>query len=483
LEATLQNKILYGSLALFLGANALMIATEQYWWLLIPYILVVVGMTVFALDKLMLFLIFSIPLSITMSPEAFSAEASVPSEPIMAAITVMFFLKIFQKGDFDIRMLRHPLTVVIISYLTWMFITTLTSELPLVSAKQLLARLWFIIPMYFVLGQVFRHRYAYIKKSFWFYLIPLTAVAIYTMIIHYQHGFSKGASTWVMFPFYKEHTIWGAVLALYIPAACGIFVRLEKKLILKGVALFVILILVAAVLTSYTRAAWVSLIGAFGVYLIFKLRIKLKMLIVIGLAGLVGLFSMEEAIRKKFEKNRQDSSERFSEHVQSISNVSTDASNLERINRWNAAWRMFLERPITGWGPGTYMFMYAPYQKPWDKTIISTNAGDGGNAHSEYLGPLAEMGLPGLLLVLAIIFTFLWTGSRVIHRAKSTDVRTLALMAMLGLITYFIHGFLNNFLDIEKASGPVWAFCAVLVSLDLYYRDQEDAPEDSLQSK
>jgi hypothetical protein len=97
LEATLQNKILYGSLALFLGANALMIATEQYWWLLIPYILVVVGMTVFALDKLMLFLIFSIPLSITMSPEAFSAEASVPSEPIMAAITVMFFLKIFQK--------------------------------------------------------------------------------------------------------------------------------------------------------------------------------------------------------------------------------------------------------------------------------------------------------------------------------------------------------------------------------------------------
>jgi putative inorganic carbon (HCO3(-)) transporter len=472
LEATLQNKILYGILAVFLGVNAIMIAKEQFWWLLIPYVLVVIGMTLFALDKLMLFLIFSIPLSITMSPEAFQAEASAPSEPIMAAVTLMFFFKIFQKGDFDIRMLRHPLTIVIISYLTWMFITSITSELPLVSFKQLIARLWFVIPMYFVLGQVFRYRFHYIKKSFWYYLMPLTAVAIYTMIIHYQHGFSKSASTWVMFPFYKEHTIWGAVLALYIPAAFGLLVRLEKQLNVRAVALFVTLVLVAAVLTSYTRAAWVSLIGAFGVYLIFKLKIKLKALIIIGIAGILILFSMEDTIRKKFEKNRQDSSERFAEHVQSISNVSTDASNLERINRWQAAWRMFQERPITGWGPGTYMFVYAPFQKPWEKTIISTNAGDGGNAHSEYLGPLAEMGLPGLLLVLAFIITFLWTGSRVVHQAQNVEVRTLAMMALLGLITYYIHGFLNNFLDIEKASGPVWAFCAVLVSLDLYYKDQ-----------
>ena len=46
------------------------------------------------------------------------------------------------------------------------------------------------------------------------------------------------------------------------------------------------------------------------------------------------------------------------------------------------------------------MFLYAPYQKPSEKTIISTNAGNRGNAHSEYLGPMAESGILGLLTLL-----------------------------------------------------------------------------------
>ncbi len=474
MEQSVGNKIFFGAAAIFLGITSLAIAKEWYLWLLVPYILAVLGTAIFALDKLMLFLIFAIPLSISMRPEGFGAELSVPSEPIMILVTLLFFLKIFQKGDFDIRMTRHPLTIVIVLYLGWMFITSLTSELPLVSIKQLLARLWFVVPMYFVMGQVFKNRYHYIKKSFWFYLLPLAGVAIYTMVIHQQYGFSKTASTWVMFPFYKEHTIWGAVLAFYIPAALGLLFGLEKQLNIRAVALLVAVILLAAVITSYTRAAWVSLIGALGVYMIFHFKIKLKALVVMTLTVLVALIPFEESIRKKFEKNRQDSSEQFSEHVKSISNVSTDASNLERINRWKAAMRMFEERPLMGWGPGTYMFVYAPYQKPWEKTIISTNMGDGGNAHSEYLGPLAEMGVPGLLLVLAFIITFVWTGTRILHQSKNREVRTLALMALLGLITYYIHGFLNNFIDIEKASGPVWLFCAVLVSLDLYYKDKPE---------
>jgi O-antigen ligase len=361
-----------------------------------------------------------------------------------------------------------------------MFITTLTSEYPLVSAKQLLARLWFIIPMYFVMGQVFKTKYAYIIKSFWLYLIPLTAVAIYTMVVHSQYDFSKTTSTWVMWPFYKEHTIWGAVLALYFPASLGIFFKLEKRLNIRAVALFILIVLSFAVVLSYTRAAWVSLFAAFCVWLVYRFKIKFKTLVIAGIAVILAVLPYEEDIRRKFEKNDQDSSEELSEHVQSITNVSTDGSNLERINRWKSAWRMFEERPVVGWGIGTYMFVYAPFQKPNEKTIISTNAGTGGNAHSEYLGPLSEMGVPGLLLVLLLVATIVWTGSRVIHQTKNSEVRTLALMALLGLITYWVHGFLNNFLDIEKASGPVWTFCAVLVSLDLYYKNK---PEERLETE
>src|SRR5690606_24947111 len=98
--------------------------------------------------------------------------------------------------------------------------------------------------------------------------------------------------------------------------------------------------------------------------------------------GLIGAFFVfQDQVIMALEKNRQDSSDDLAEHVNSISNVATDASNLERINRWNAALRMFEERPVLGFGPGTYKFFYAPYQHSSQLTIISTNFGDLGNAH------------------------------------------------------------------------------------------------------
>nr|NQU89023.1 hypothetical protein [Bacteroidota bacterium] len=43
------------------------------------------------------------------------------------------------------------------------------------------------------------------------------------------------------------------------------------------------------------------------------------------------------------------------------------------------------------------------------------------------------------------------------------------LSVMLGIVTYFIHGLLNNFLDTDKASVPVWGFFAIIVALDIYH--------------
>jgi putative inorganic carbon (HCO3(-)) transporter len=168
------------------------------------------------------------------------------------------------------------------------------------------------------------------------------------------------------------------------------------------------------------------------------------------------------------EKNKQGTSANFIEHVQSISNISTDASNLERINRWQSAIRMYEERPVFGFGPGTYQFEYAPFQLSQEKTEISTNAGDRGNAHSEYIGPLSEMGMPGMLIVISIVIAMVVVGMRNYRRADTREVRVLSLAITLGLITYFLHGLMNNFLDTDKASIPIWGFMAMLVSMNLY---------------
>ncbi|MCP4552224.1 MAG: O-antigen ligase family protein, partial [Bacteroidetes bacterium] len=164
--------------------------------------------------------------------------------------------------------------------------------------------------------------------------------------------------------------------------------------------------------------------------------------------------------------------------IKSIYNISSDASNLERINRWQSAIRMFKERPIVGWGPGSYQFVYAPYQRLNEKTIISSNIGDKGNAHSEYLGPLAEMGIPGLIIMVMLVILALKTGIKIYQHTTNHEIKMISLVSVLALSSYFIHGLLNDFLDTDKASIPVWGFIAMIVAMDVYHNESSKEERD-----
>jgi O-antigen ligase len=145
---------------------------------------------------------------------------------------------------------------------------------------------------------------------------------------------------------------------------------------------------------------------------------------------------------------------------------------------------MFKEKPVFGWGPGTYMFQYAPFQISRERTQISTNFADLGNAHSEYIGPLAESGFLGTLTFLAIIISTLITGFRVYRTAENRFIRTLSLTLLLGLITYYIHGMMNNFLDTDKASALFWGYTAMLVAMDVYHKNRNsEIAKDEIKTK
>jgi putative inorganic carbon (HCO3(-)) transporter len=216
----------------------------------------------------------------------------------------------------------------------------------------------------------------------------------------------------------------------------------------------------------------VSIPAAGLLYLALLLKIKFRTLLFVGLVFIGGLYSTKNEILIELQKNKQDSSEELVENFQSISNISTDDSNTERLNRWAAAISMLKERPIFGWGPGTYQFQYAPFQSSANITLISTNAGDLGNAHSEYISPLAETGIFGGILFGSIALYALYLGFSLVSQCNSVDVRLLTISTLLGLTTYLTHGFLNNYLDSEKAAVPFWAFLAILTSIDLYHKSK-----------
>ncbi|MDA3929120.1 MAG: O-antigen ligase, partial [Prolixibacteraceae bacterium] len=229
---------------------------------------------------------------------------------------------------------------------------------------------------------------------------------------------------------------------------------------------------------SYSRAAWLSLIASFGVWAIIKLKIKFKTIALTIVSIVLVVFVFQDTILQKLEQNSTDSSNDLMDHITSMTNISTDASNLERINRWQCAIAMFKEKPVFGWGPGTYAMNYAPFQLTSQRTIISTNSGDGGNAHSEYLGALAEAGIIGTLSFIALLIVVMYSAIMAYFRTSDKRIKTILLSSLMALITYYVHGTLNNFLDTDKASVPFWGFTAIIVALDIYTKDeQKKAPK------
>lgn len=468
--------VLIISLAFVIGEAYILVYKRGYFYPynLLPIVLFIGYTAIFHLQQLVFFLAFCTPLAISLKELGLTQgpDLSIPTEPVMAGLMLLYILNQLSNGIADKNFIQHPITKIIFLQLLWMLVTTLSSVDLVVSIKYLISRLWFIFSCYLIIPHLFQNKQNIIRFVY-AYSMALAIVVVYTSIRHMAYNFNDKAADWVVSPFYNDHTAYGAALAMFIPVMVSFTFLKSISKTWRIIALLFVLIFTTAIILSFARAGWLSLIIALGIYATIVLRIKFKTLALTLLISGTLFLTFQTEILMTLSRNNTDAEGGFENNVESVSNISTDASNLERLNRWSCAIRMWEDKPVFGWGPGTYMFNYAPYQLSRDLTIISTNFGTNGNAHSEYLGPLAEQGVLGMVIVLIVLFYSTALGYRLCYSLLDNDDRQLCLGLFLGLMTYFVHGFFNNFLDTDKLSLPFWAFLAALVSFDLYYRKKE----------
>ncbi len=474
MQRTLNIRWLYATIAMYVCVAITGLITEFYWILLLPAVLLLAYAAIYRLDKLFLFTAFCTPLAINLSKTDLGIGLSLPTEPLFFIMMVLYLLNSFYEGSYDAKLFKHPVTVLIVVHLAWLLITSFTSSMFLVSIKRFVSQLWFVALFYFLAFNIFKKE-RNIYHFIWLYLVGMVVTIIYTLINHAINDWTEQAAHWVMVPFYNDHTAYAAVLALFLPVVITLGFNKSASTMNRLFAILISILTIVAIVFSYTRAAWLGIATAVVCVFVFVLRVR-TWVVLCSIAGvIIAYFVFESTVLYKFEKTKEYSSTDYRDHLKSITNIKTDASNVERLNRWSCAWRMFKDKPIFGWGPGTYQFQYGAYQLEREKSYISTNAGDKGNAHSEYLGPLCESGLPGMLIFIALSACAIYRGSRVVVNSKSRYTRLLAGSLLLGLITYWIHGFLNNFLDTDKASVPFWGFIAALVVMDIYAEKKETA--------
>ena len=474
--------------AAYLVLNFFMLSRDVYWLFLLPLAGLVLALFVLRFETGLLVTALLTPYAIDF---AFlpGMELSMPVEPMMILFSVMFIFRVLIERSYDRRLLRHPVTIAILAMLVWMLVTSSSSQLPAVSFKYFAARLWFVIPFFFAAAQIFKSRER-MRQFVYCYGFSLVVIILISTAKTLGNFHDLQTLHRVMQPFYNDHTAYGCVIALFVPIMFHYFLRAGEgktgsdgsKIMFRPVLFAAFSLLAIGLFFSYSRAAWISVFGAIAVYFAIRMGMKVRWMVVFFALGASLFFVYQSDVLYKLGKNKQDSSYDLSGQVKSISNISTDASNLERLNRWASAIRMFEERPLLGCGPGTYQFLYAGYQRSYQLSVISTNSGNRGNAHSEYIGPLTEQGVPGALLILSIFLATFATGVRVYRTASRPEVGRLALAFTLSLLTYYIHGIFNNFLDTDKLSVPFWAFTAAVVALDVYSDKKTQTSEKQQES-
>lgn len=457
----------------------------------------------FNLKTLIVVLVFSLPLSIKVYFNSLKTEIIYPGELLIAITVLLYFfyltIKRIKKIKNDFAFFSHPITLVVIMYLLTNFMSTYFSTMSLVSVKAFIVKLSYILSFYFFLHYILKISITNYLQLIKIYGLSLLIVIFYTFINQSKIGFTRKGASFASNPFFNDHTIFGAAIVFILPVfilLCHFGFARKKTLSTIGYWFLCLLFLVSIYL-SFCRAAWISLTMMFFLYLIILFRIKFRYLILLLTLFLtIGIFNRSTII-DRLKANKADSNAKdvtIREQLNSFTNITNDVSNKERLNRWFCSLRMFKEKPILGFGPGTFQFQYIDFQIPSEMTYISAKKylepgsasyswsqkkgvtidqyysiaqGSGGSTHSEYFLELAEGGIISLLCFILLFFLTSFYCIKHIYNVEKGLSRLILICSQLSLTGYFIHGLFNNFLDDCKISFLFWVSICVVTTIDL----------------
>ena len=291
------------------------------------------------------------------------------------------------------------------------------------------------------------------RRQRWIRLVVMTGAlwGLYGSIRVFLLGAVPRLAYGIARPFFPEHGTYAAYLAMILPLAllCALERRGRAKLGYTAATFAIAL----GITLSFTRAAWVSLVVVLPVVGVLWARWRgdwRRLLLPAALACVVAVAVLAVGATRSVS--------RHAESVVEVENV----SNLERVNRWMAAWEMVKDRPWSGIGYGAYPRTYPEYRR---KLIVTEFSYQYMGPHSEPLRLLAESGVPGLLAALWFLGVAAGTGLRVFRHARDPNDRLLSLAVVAGLATYAVHGLFNSYLGYDKVTVPFWIGLGTLAAL------------------
>lgn len=458
--ANLEKNVLWTSILLFFACLISSFLFDNLFIMAIPFALVSLILLMQDVRLSFYLMLFFIPFSFNIGE-----MLDFPDEIFQLILTLFFIFFLFQnRGKLEIRKVAlHPLIIIILISTIWLAITVCFSTNPLLSSKYLLKKIWYLTPFLFFPIIFFQEKKTIILS----YQLVAFPLFLLTVLITYRYsllGFRFEDVQTPVEPFFQNHVIYGSMISCMIPLSVAALFLSRKLSVQWIIALLTIVSLLIANYFAYSRAAWVAVIFAIGIYA--SIRLKIVQFSILGFfalvfAGVIWLSTNNTYLTYKPKMDKTIMHESLEDHIMATIQ-GTDISSAERYYRWIAALRMSQDYPVFGVGPNNWYDNYKHYTITSFRTWVSRNP-EKSTSHNYFLFMIAEQGYPAMVLYAILIFAIFFYAQKIYHKLKERfdKIVVISVAAMLGAL--FINNFFSELLETDKIGSLFYFGISILV--------------------
>jgi O-antigen ligase len=468
-----KEKGVYFLLAIFFtGCISIAALNDAYAILIAPFALVLLYAGWQNRNLLFLLLLFSLPFSFEYNFSS-SLGTDIPDELLMWMVSIIFFAGwLYAPKEVTKEIVQHPLILILIALFCWTTLTVIFSSNPLLSVKFLLAKGWYTGAFILAPVMVLKSKQSIVMIAAAL-VSAMTLVMVTVLVKHSSNGFSFATINEAVYPFFRNHVNYSAMLVCILPiAAAGRHCSKNKK---RQRQLDVLLaLMITALFFSYARGAWIALVaGLFGFWIMRQKKILLwySAAIIILLAGFFWIKQDDRYLNYSPDFTTTVFHTNFNEHLIATYQLK-DVSTAERFYRWVAGVRMIKDNALTGHGPASFYTNYKQYTVPAYKTWVSNNS-EHSTVHNYFLLTAVEQGIPGLFFLLLLAGALLYYAQHLYHRIKDPFYKSVAITAGVILVMILVLNFLSDLMETDKIGSLFFLCLSVLVITDVNTRRKE----------
>jgi O-antigen ligase len=252
---------------------------------------------------------------------------------------------------------------------------------------------------------------------------------------------------WIYGP-YVNHNHYAGLMEMLVPIPLVLSLTRLASSRTRAVAAAAAAVMVGTIFLSGSRGGMLAIVAEliFLAVLLVKQKRSVRTAIGVGvfLAIVVGLLAWVGGAE-------------LSQRIASVNSSHSEISNGVRMSINRDGLKMFLKKPVLGWGLGTFPVVYPQFRTFYTNFFVN-------EAHNDYLQLLVEMGLLGFATMLWFLVTLYARALKKIGNWTGEMTGAVALACVLGLSGILVHSAVDFNLQIPANAALFYVLCTIAAS-------------------